>query len=228
MTSTFKELNLAVSSHNNLTSSELISLLHVASTFVYPPGYRFIVFYYAGHGGVDPDNGSAYVLPLQLQEAGDPEKVYIEDAIVSRFSTESSPSLEYRFRIFLFDCCLSTQSTRNNPEDLSTKQQKFDLKARGGCLVAYATSRSYKSEGDSYRGGLWTYHLHRNLKLPLTISGVLDRTHDAVMKESMSSGRIQEPNYHSCIGEVYLKGTVFLVENSTCCYQYIACLTLDN
>ena len=184
MASTFKELHLAVSSLNNLTSSELLSLLEVASTFVYPLGYKFIVFYFAGHGGVDPENGRAYVLPLQLHEAGDHEKVYIEDAIVSRFSTEMSPSLKYRFRILLFDCCLSTESTRNNPEDLSMEPKTFDLKARGGCLVAYATSRSYKSRGDSCRGGLWTYHLHQNLKLPLPISGVLDRTHDAVMKES--------------------------------------------
>ena len=226
MTSTFKELHLAVSSHNDLTSSELISLLHVACTFVYPPGYQFIVFYYAGHGGIDADNGQGYVLPLQLQEAGDAEKVYIEDAIVSRFSTEISPLLEYRYRILLFDCCLSTQSTRNNPDNLSTKPQKFDLKAHGGCLVAYATSRSYKSVGDNCRGGLWTYHLHQNLKLPLPISVVLDRTHDAVRKESRAYGRIQEPNYHSCIGEIYLKDTVFwlkIILVIVCIYQYIAC-----
>ena len=77
------------------------------------------MFYFAGHGGVDPDNGCAYVLPLQLHDGGDPEKVYIEDAIVSRFSTKSSPSLQYRYRMLLFDCC--TQSPRNNPEDCSTK-----------------------------------------------------------------------------------------------------------
>ena len=61
---------------------------------------------------------------------------------------------------------------------------------------------------DNYRGGLWTFHLHQNLKLPLPISVVLDQTYDTVMKEPMSSaaGRIQESNYHCCMVEVYLKG----------------------
>ena len=206
MSSTFDELNFAVFSQSNLTSSELVSLLNVASHFVYPLSYKFIVFYFAGHGGVD--NGQAYVLPLQLQETKDPEKVYIEESIVSQFSSEKSPSLQYRFRILLFDCCLTTPSTRNDP---SIKSEKFSLEARGGCLVAYATSRSYKSEGDMKRGGLWTHHLHQNLKLPLPISIILDRTHDAVKMESIASGRVQEPNYHSCIGEVYLKGTVIVM-----------------
>ena len=49
------------------------------------------------------------------------------------------------------------------------------------------------------------------MKLPLPISVILDRTHDAVKKESIASGRLQESNYHSNIGEVYLKGIVFVI-----------------
>ena len=203
MSSTFEELNFAVFSRSDLTSFELVSLLNVASNFVYPLSYKFIVFYFAGHGGVD--NGQAYVLPLQLQETKDSEKVYIQQSIVSQFSSEQSPSLQYRFRILLFDCCLTSPSMRHDP---SIKSEKFSIEAHGGCLVAYATSRSYKSEGNMKRGGLWTHHLHQNLKLPLPISVILDRTHDAVKNESIASGRLQEPNYHSCIGEVYLKGIV--------------------
>ena len=88
---TFEELNFAVLSH--LTSTELVSLLNVASAFIYPLSYKFIVFYFAGHGDVDPNNGHAYVIPMLLNEIDDPKKVYIEKAIVSQFSNAKSPSL---------------------------------------------------------------------------------------------------------------------------------------
>ena len=95
-----------------------------------------------------------HVLQLQLHETDNHENVYIEAAIVSQISTEISPSLKYRFHLILFDCCLSSELTRNNPKDHSTNPPKFDFKARGGYLVAYAISRSYKSRDDSYRGEL--------------------------------------------------------------------------
>ena len=210
MSSTFEGLNFAVLSQSNLTASEVLSLLNIAPSFVYPLSYKFVAFYFAGHGGID-HNGRAYILPLQLRKQGDLEKVYIEEAIVSPFSDKRSPSLKYRCRILLFDCCLATQSMRKDPDDPSSEPQKFKLEAPGGCLVAYATSRTSESEGDKQRGGLWTSHLHNNLKLPLPISVILDRTHDAVKKESIASGRLQESNYHSNIGEVYLKGIVFVI-----------------
>ena len=207
MSSTFEGLNFAVLSESNLTASEVLSLLNIAPSFVYPLSYKFVAFYFAGHGGIDHD-GRAYILPFQLRKQGDLEKVYIEEAIVSPFSDKRSPSLKYRCRILLFDCSLATQSMRKHPEDPSPEPQKFRLEAPCGCLVAYATSRSSKSEGDKQRGGLWTSHLHNNLTLPLPISVVLDRTHDAVKKESIG---LQESNYHSSIGEVYLKGIVFVI-----------------
>ena len=209
MASTFKELNFAVITQTDVTASELVSLVNIAAMYFYPLSYKFIVFYFAGHGGVDDRNGLPYVLPLQVLE----EKVYIEQQIFSQFSVENSTSLQYRYRIFLFDCCLSSPSTRSDPENTSKKPKKFKLEARGGCLVAYSTSRSYKAVGNDYRGGLWTSYLHQNLKYPLAISTILDRTHDAVKKESLESGRIQQPNYHSCIGEVYLRGITLTVKN---------------
>ena len=86
-----------------------------------------------------------HVLQLQLHETDNHENVYIEAAIVSQISTEISLSLKYHFHLILFHCCLSSELTRNNSKDHSANPPKFDFKARGGCLVTYAISRSYKS-----------------------------------------------------------------------------------
>ena len=210
MSSTFEDLNFAVLSQRNITACEVLSLLNIAPQIVYPLSYKFVAFYFAGHGGID-HNRRAYILPFQHRKQGDLDKVYIEESIVSPFSDEHSPTLKHRCRILLFDCCLATQSMRKDPDDHSPEPQKFRIEAPGGCLVAYATSRSSESEGDKQRGGLWTSHLHNNMKLPLPINVILDRTHDAVKNESIASGRLQESNYHSNIGEVYLKGIVFVI-----------------
>ena len=209
MSSTFQELNFAVFMQNDLTYTELVSLVAVVTKKTYPLNYKCIVFYFAGHGGVD-DNGYSYVLPLQVEETQEAEKMYIEKGIVSHFWTETTPELKYRSRIFLFDCCLSTQSTRADPQKPTKKPKKFNLEARGSCLIAYATSRKYKSEGDDVRGGLWTHYLHQNLKLDLPISTILDRTHNDVIKDCRGTDNIQEPHYESCIGEFFLKGKLVI------------------
>ena len=114
MTSAFEKLNFAVFKQTDLTYTDLVSLVSVATALTHPLNYKRIAFYFAGHGGVDDDTGRAYVLPLQIKD--EVEKLYIEEDIVSQFWTENTEKLEYHDCLFFFDCCLSSNSTRDSSE----------------------------------------------------------------------------------------------------------------
>ena len=183
------ELNFAVFIEKDPTCTQLACLVKAAATVRYPLNYKFITFYFAGHGGIN-DSGSPYVIPMQLKRE-DGKVVRVEEDIISAFAGVKQTCL------FFFDCCLSGTSQQHS---------LTQVKAPPGCLIAYATNIGHKSTGDKIRGGVWTHYLCKHLRdpQPLSITTILDKTHDDVIKERKD---FQPPLFSSSIGEVCLKGT---------------------
>ena len=107
VSSTFEdELNFAVFTERDPTCTQLACLVKAAATVRYPLNYKFITFYFAGHGGIN-DSGSPYVIPMQL-EGEDKKILHVEEDIVSAFDGTKHTCL------FFFDCCfLITARTRS-------------------------------------------------------------------------------------------------------------------
>ena len=217
MSSTFEELNFAVFTEKDPTCTQLACLVKAAATVRYPLNYKFITFYFAGHGGIN-DSGSPYVIPMQL-EGEDRKILHVEEDIVSAFDGTK------RTCLFFFDCCLSSGTSLQGPgsHNLSKK-----VKAPPGCLIAYATNIGFKSAGDKIRGGVWTHYLCKHLRdpQPLPITTILAKTHDDVIKERKD---FQPPLFTCSIGEVYLKGMCITIssEKHTSCNNAIAKSTLN-
>ena len=90
VSSTFKELNFAIYIEQNPTSGLIAGLMKAAAVCDYPARYKYIAFYFAGHGGRDK-SGKLFVKGLN------PEILYIEEYI-----TEPLKGLERFTRLFFF------------------------------------------------------------------------------------------------------------------------------
>ena len=192
---TFIDLNFAVWDERDLTCSKLACLVKAAASHMYPC-YKYLAFYFAGHGG--SVNGHPFIVPMKLKGDGSQQKLFIEQSILSCFQKSRKRCL------FFFDCCL----VATEDSDKSTQASNiFKLTAPVKCLVAYATATGYKSQGDKVQGGLWTRTLCAKLKEPLPLSAILDETHTIVT--SMTDE--QPPHYESCLGSVNLKGNIYVI-----------------
>ena len=209
------DLNFAVCRVQNPSFLELDCLLEAAVKFCkYPLNYNFIAFYYAGHGGIDKCDDE-FVLPLQPIGGRRKDVVYIKD-IISRFTCKYvqirdksffNEHKRYRKCLFFFDCCLNY----NRDLVVRSKERVFNLHCPQDCLVAYATSNNFISQGDKVYGGRWTHHLCRHLKKRDLLSVILDRTAEDVRKDqarNIEKDQViyQLPHYTTNAGEIYLKG----------------------
>ena len=206
VSSTFEQLKFAVWKKENTSLKALYRIVLAAAkygeTYRYPLSYKFITFYFAGHGG--SDDGHSFVCPAYLRGQPKP-KLFIEEGIVSPFRPKNAPQLKYMYRLFFFDCCLNDPNRDDTTEHAVPKQMK--LPAHANCLVAYGTSMEYYSKGYKGKGGVWTGYLCENLRnYDLPITTILDITHSQVIKNSMEIDDNQAPHYVSCVGVVYLKG----------------------
>ena len=66
---TFKHLNFATFLERDPTSAQIASLINAAAACKYPDGYKYIAFYFAGHGGREESTGKLFINGLQLNEA---------------------------------------------------------------------------------------------------------------------------------------------------------------
>ena len=211
---TFSDLNFAVYPGEDLDRTQLACLVQAAAECKYPLNYRFIAFYYAGHGGID-NYGREFVLPLQHRGDDGLNVLYIEDDILSPFRSVSqgvrSKSKKERKYFFFFDCCLDNTPARSI-HGAPLKEKDFSLKSvPASCLVAFATSINHQSGGDKTYGGLWTRHLCKNLNSTEPLVMILEHTRDDVVnaqKESIEIDQVtyQRPHYRSDVGIVYFKG----------------------
>ena len=197
VSTTFHALNFAVWRERDLTCADIACLAKAAASENFF-GYKYIAFYFAGHGGIDEYKRS-FILPLK--EDGE-ERLFIEENILSYFKDVNKGCL------FFFDCCLSSSSSESTQDSQLSPTKGFKLRAPIKCLVAYATSTDHKSQGSKGGGGVWTRNLCERLKEEVSISDILDQTHDAVCKERKGE---QPPHYESCLGAVYLKGNCYSI-----------------
>ena len=189
--STFRELQFAVYIERDPTSEEIAHLMAAAAKCTYPYRYRYVAFYFAGHGGRD-ESGKPYIKGLQAQESMD-KILHIEEYIINPLKELSLT------RMFFFDCCQS-QGTGNAYRDSNTIVK--NPKPHPGELIAYATSEGKKSFGDQNHGGIWTYHFCKNLMKSDSIVSVLAQTYDDVVKERND---FQEPMTICKVGTIVLK-----------------------
>ena len=194
--STFNDLNFAVWRERDITCADLACLVKAAASHMYP-SYKYVAFYFAGHGG--SVNGHPFIVPMKLKGDGSQQILFIEQNILSCFKKSRKRCL------FFFDCCLVAKSTEDSDESPQASKM-FKLTAPVKCLVAYATATGYKSQGDKVQGGLWTRTLCAKLKEPLSLSVILDETHDIIT----STTDEQPPHYESCLGSVNLKGNIYV------------------
>ena len=197
VSSTFHALNFAVCRERDLTCAEIACLAKAAASVTFE-NYKYIAFYFAGHGGIDEYKRS-FVLPMK---ADGKERLFIEENILSYFKDVNKGCL------FFFDCCLSSSSSKSTQDSQPSPIKGFKLRAPVKCLVAYATSTYHKSQGGKVGGGVWTSKLCERLSEKVSLSDILDQTHDAVYDELEGE---QPPHYESCLGAVYLKGNCYSI-----------------
>ena len=108
LSSTFEDdLSFAVWSKREITCSKIACLVKAAVKVQYPPTYKYVVFYYAGHVGVNKSKR----LVLVPEANNETETLDIKENILSPFNAQKNrPSC-----LFFFDSCLS-----KSPANLST------------------------------------------------------------------------------------------------------------
>ena len=212
---TFKNLNFAVHTLEDPTVVQIDCLVKAASKCTYPDQYKFLAFYYAGHGG--KDEVGAFIVPFQLghsnftalRRAG-PNNTTIESEKcqpnenfmllhVDQYIIEPLKHLELT-RLFFFDCCQTLQAGGISYSNPQTSKLQY---VNSGEAIAFATSKGQTSIGNASIGGLWTHKLCEKLQDPEPIFSILQETADAVATER---GEEQRPmNILSLDGKITLK-----------------------
>ena len=191
ITSTFKELKFAVFSERDLTAEKIACLVAAGAEFKFPYKYRYIAFYFAGHGGTD-ESGEPFIQGLQT-DASKKEILHIYDFIVTPWK-----GLQLT-RLFFFDCCQSAGSGTEFRGDNDVVKKK--PKDYPGEVVAFASNTGKKASGSVTSGGLWTHYLCKNLRKPQPITTVLALTFEDVRKVQED---FQEPFFQATIGALVL------------------------
>ena len=190
---TFKELNFAVFIERDPTSHQIACLTRAAAECQYPYRYEYVAFYFAGHGGRDKSTGKLFIKGLQLDESN-PEILDMEEFIVQPLK-----EIKRLKKLCLFDCC---QTLGDGRVYRSGNIDSQDPKPVPGMLIAYSSNEGQKSFGDNSKGGVWTYHLCKNLKKKQPITKVLARTSDDVTKlrkEFQEPVTICSDEFHSVV-----------------------------
>ena len=183
MESAFVEepLRFAVVRVSDPTCTALAALLIAAAEYEYPITCKFIVFYFAGHGGTD-DKGREFVIPRKLK--GDSDILMIDHNFLGPFRSRYDDPIplkngERRPCLFFFDCCLSQADIVHNSKNFFHLQNPPHHS-----IIAYATSQGLKSQGNKTEGGLWTRYLSRNLKKEnVSLADILSITQGNVSSE---------------------------------------------
>ena len=196
---TFKELNFCTYMERDPTAAEIIVLIKAAAKCQYRDGYQFVAFYFAGHGGSD-EFGELFIIPQQAVDSkpgGD--LLHIEKCIVEPLKCLNDQGIT---RLFLFDCCqVQGKATHTMYSSRNIGQDVKRPKLHPGELIAYATSHGQKSFGDQTNGGIWTYHLCKNLQKDLPLVTILAETYDEIVQKMKD---FQEPMTVSKIGALKL------------------------
>ena len=171
------DINFAILPIQSPTSAQLSAMIAAASKYGYPFCYKFVAFYFSGHGGTDKD-GIPFVQTLSEG------RVFIEQSIIEPLKRIK------KIRLFFFDCCLSQPSTTAGArsvdtarsDDTSSAPPIIKCNCTQGEVVAYAVSKGQKAYGEQDEGGEWTRYLCVNILKPDPIVTVLAKTNREVKK----------------------------------------------
>ena len=171
------DINFAILFTQDPTSAQLSALIAAASEYGYPFCYKFVAFYFCGHGGID-NNRNPFVQTLSEG------RVFIEPSII-----EPLRSIQ-KIRLFFFDCCLSQPSPTAGARSVDTARSDDTSNAppiiKSNCtqgeVVAYSVSKGQKAYGEQDEGGEWTRRLCVNILKPDPIVIVLAKTNREVQE----------------------------------------------
>ncbi len=187
---TFKEeLGFCFFPLTNPKRNELSCLIKAVARSELTFRCKTVVFYYAGHGGINEREEPF----IKLSDG----KFRIREDILRHFSGDLVD--KSRRYLFFFDSCLSGASVKSS---LRLSIPNIPL----GCLLAHATSFGSVSHGFLQSGGVWTRHLCEYLKQSISVSDALDHSYTSVSSE-LKGGNAQYPTYMSRTGAVFLKGS---------------------
>lgn len=179
-------------------AEELACLMRAAAELKdsYPFKCSYVAFYFAGHGGIDSKSGKPFIVGLQKDHSS-LETLPIEDYIINPLKCLQEKKIS---RLFFFDCCQSEGQGNEFRGVTFTKKPK----PYAGELIAYATNKGQKSWGDKKNGGIWTYHLCKNLReqVDMDITSILSKTIDDVNEQKDS---FQQPIIESSLGRRKLR-----------------------
>ncbi len=176
-----RQLKFVVFRMENSSREELSCLVKTVAMGKCPLLCKKIIFYYAGHGGIDKHGHS-----FMRVNDGNEGKFFINVNMIAHFNKNKVK--KNRNCLFFLDCCLSGELNHGYELTLPVVPIR--------CLIAFATSMGHKSYGDKYAGGVWTRHLCSHLKEKRSVSDILDSTYTD-----------EQPSIHlSCAGAVFLNG----------------------
>ena len=202
LSSTFEnDLSFAVWSKREITCSKIACLVKAAVKVQYPPTYKYVVFYYAGHVGVNKSKR----LVLVPEANNETEILDIEENILSPFNAKKNrPSC-----LFFFDSCLSKSptnlSTESESDDhcdsltpVALQEKILNLNAPVRSLIACFVTNVLQGEATTR---IWSKTLCQNLKeKDRSISHIVELTYDTVKDVHTAL------HYESFVGSIYLNG----------------------
>ena len=222
---TFRDLNYAIWVVKNTTPSKMKNAAKIISKYKdYPIEYKWIVVYYAGHGGISKDNNKGFFWfhdqkePIPFENVTEPLQPGYEGCCLAN-----------RKRLFLFDCCLTesqisvkTDQILTNRDDLPSFMPSHDF-----TIIAYATYLRAPASGSPSKGGKWTGVLCNNIKKYASlkkVNEILELTRNEVIRDTtklVSDKRPQGPHFTSIGGDGYLVDRGTLTNIKSCYYDHI-------
>ena len=202
---TFDGLNFATWVIKNPTPTIMKKSVKIVSEYLYfSIKLKWLVFYYAGHGG-SIDKKGYFVLPCD----NDKHENFSIDEVINQFQPiNPNCHLEDRKRLFLFDCCLKEDTAKTLPTTtplpfnphLPCYQPPNDY-----TIVVHATYYGGVAQGDYSNGGAWTIKLCDNIKefaKTKTVNEILSKTRNDV--KDMTQYKVQAPFQLINCGDDYL------------------------
>ena len=173
MAGIFGELNFAVFPMPNLLANELKDLSQAIAGFQFPQTrfFKYVAFYFAGHGGINRSNGDSFIQAVKPRHESD--RVYISSDIINVIQLGQKE----KCLLFFFDCCMSLA-----PDDGKDALPTINF-TRSNILVARAASFGEKSFGTKDGGGYWTSTLCKYLGDNDLLVAILTKTKSDVEKK---------------------------------------------
>ena len=221
---TFKGLSYAVWVVRKTTPSKMKNAAKIISKYsYYPIEYKWIVVYYAGHGGISRENKGFFWFQN--------ESIPFEHVTEPLQPGYDGCNLTNRKRLFLFDCCLKVSQMPVETDPIPTNRDDLPsfIPGHDYTTIAYATFLRNPSFGSSSKGGIWTDVLCKNIKKYSSlkkVNEILELTRNGVIHDStilVSDKKPQAPHFTSIGGNGFLvePGTLTHIKSYTCYYDHI-------